>query len=317
MPKAVIYCRVSTKEQTTNHSLPTQEKSCIDFCKRNEIEVDRIFVGEGESAKNAKRKELQNLIKYCQAHRGEIDFVVFYSINRFSRDVLTQLQLVEEFRRLAIRVLSATETNDDNAGGRFTQIILGGVAQYENELKGERTIAGMKAAIIGAGSWPFPVPLGLQKVPDGRGHSRIEADPLPAPFMTQAFELYATGRYQREQVLKIVTAAGLRTKKNKKLSSQSFSACLKNPIYAGILRVPEWDVEVRGNFTPLVSESTFEQVQRVLTGRRPTVTPHLRFNPDFPLKHFVKCASCNRPLTASWVTGRGGKKYSNFCCKNG
>src|SRR5207249_445439 len=53
--KAVIYCRVSTKEQTQNLSLPTQRRACEQYCDRHGLEVVRVFVEEGESAKTTER----------------------------------------------------------------------------------------------------------------------------------------------------------------------------------------------------------------------------------------------------------------------
>jgi len=57
--RAVIYCRVSTKDQVKNLSLATQQKACEDFCERNAWQVQHVFVEEGESAKTADRTELQ------------------------------------------------------------------------------------------------------------------------------------------------------------------------------------------------------------------------------------------------------------------
>jgi DNA invertase Pin-like site-specific DNA recombinase len=51
--RAVIYCRVSTKEQAKNLSLPAQKKACIRFCGDQGWKVDRVFVDRGESAKTA------------------------------------------------------------------------------------------------------------------------------------------------------------------------------------------------------------------------------------------------------------------------
>jgi len=39
MVGAVIYIRVSTKEQTKNLSLPTQLKACEEYCERQGLEV--------------------------------------------------------------------------------------------------------------------------------------------------------------------------------------------------------------------------------------------------------------------------------------
>ena len=66
--RAVIYCRVSTTEQTENMSLATQERHCREFCAREGFEVAAVFVERGESAKTAHRPELFKLVAYCQAN---------------------------------------------------------------------------------------------------------------------------------------------------------------------------------------------------------------------------------------------------------
>jgi DNA invertase Pin-like site-specific DNA recombinase len=67
---AVIYVRVSTKEQTENLSLPTQLRACEEYCRREGYEVVERFREEGESAKTADRTELQKLLNFCRTHRA-------------------------------------------------------------------------------------------------------------------------------------------------------------------------------------------------------------------------------------------------------
>src|ERR1700675_2859210 len=77
---AVIYIRVSTKEQTENLSLPTQLRACEEYCRREGHEVLERFTEEGESAKTADRPELQRLLKYCRAQKGKVHFVVVFNL---------------------------------------------------------------------------------------------------------------------------------------------------------------------------------------------------------------------------------------------
>ena len=77
--------------------------------------------------------------------------------------------------------------------------------------------------------------------------------PETAPLIKQAFELFATGRYERAEVIRIVTASGLRTKKRRKLSQKSFCNMLKNPFYAGKLVVGQWETDCKGAFEPIVN----------------------------------------------------------------
>jgi hypothetical protein len=53
MVGAIIYIRVSTKEQTENLSLPTQLRVCEEYCRREGFEILERFKEEGESAKTA------------------------------------------------------------------------------------------------------------------------------------------------------------------------------------------------------------------------------------------------------------------------
>ena len=55
MAGAVIYIRVSTKEQTENLSLPTQLRACEEYCRREGLDVLSRFKEEGESAKTAEK----------------------------------------------------------------------------------------------------------------------------------------------------------------------------------------------------------------------------------------------------------------------
>jgi site-specific DNA recombinase len=118
----------------------------------------------------------------------------------------------------------------------------------------------------------------------------------------KAFELCATGLHQKADVLRKITALGLRTIiiRESPLTAQTFQELLRKPIYTGLIAVPSWGIVAKGVFQPLITEETFNRVQAVLDGRPLTVTPHLRNNPDFPLRRFATCADCGTPITGSW-----------------
>jgi site-specific DNA recombinase len=88
--RAVIYTRVSTAEQVDNYSLDTQLRTCREYCEREDLEVDRVFREEGESAKTSDRPELQEMLSYCALNvkRREIGFVVVARVDRLARNSL-------------------------------------------------------------------------------------------------------------------------------------------------------------------------------------------------------------------------------------
>jgi site-specific DNA recombinase len=120
----------------------------------------------------------------------------------------------------------------------------------------------------------------------------------------------------REQVLRKITQLGLRTKKGKLLSSQTFSQTLRKPVYAGRIVVPKWNIDVPGKFQPLVTQAVFDKVQSILNGRTVSVTPRARSHADFPLRGFVKCGYCTERLTGSWSKGRN-RYYAYYHCQDG
>src|SRR5665213_2329094 len=147
MKTAVIYCRVSSKEQVDNFSLPTQQNACVDYCERQSYSVKEIFIEEDESAKTANRPQFKRMIDYCGKNKGRIDIVVVYALNRFSRDAKVHLAVRATLAAFHVNLRSVTETIDETSSGKFMETIFAGVAQLDNDVRSERTVAGMKSAI--------------------------------------------------------------------------------------------------------------------------------------------------------------------------
>lgn len=310
---AVIYARVSTKEQAQNLSIGTQTQACRRYCEQNDLDVLEVFVDAGESAKTIARPEFQRMIAYCHANSEVIRTVVVHSLSRFARDQFGHLTVRATLAKVGVTLRSVNERVDDTPSGKFIESVLAASAQLDNDQKSQRTREGMMAALA-TGRWTFPPPLGYIRARDGLDHASITQDPQRAPLIRAAFELVASGLHSTRQTLKQVTTLGLRTRTGQRVGATTFHNLLRNPIYAGLLVVKRWGIEPhRGNFQPIISESLFEATQAVLEGRRLAVTPHARNHPDFPLRRFVRCHACETPLTGSWSKGRNGR-YAYYRC---
>jgi len=156
--KAIIYCRVSTKEQAEKgYSLEGQEKECRQFALNQGLEVVKVFVERGESAKTQDRTQLKNLIQYCVQNKKKLSALIIWKYDRLARNLSDPTELVKNFSSLGIRLLSATENNEENAVGKLMRNIIGTFAQFENDVKSERTTNGMKQAIQ-QGRWCWRAP---------------------------------------------------------------------------------------------------------------------------------------------------------------
>jgi site-specific DNA recombinase len=312
MVGAVIYVRVSTKEQTENLSLPTQLRVCEEYCRRHGYEIRERFHEEGESAKTTDRSQLQALLKYCRTHKGKVHFAVVYNLTRFAREKYDHFALRAHLKSLGISMRSATEPIDDTSTGKLMEGVLAAFAQFDNDVRSDRTRAGMKAALE-LGRWTFPAPLGYLNAPKWSSTSLVH-DPERAPLVKRAFEDLATGQFTKQEVIARATEAGLRSRKGLKLSPQSFGQMMRNPIYAGKVESPDYSVSTTGDFDPLVDEATFYRAQAVLDGRIVVAGPRQRNHSDFPLRGYVRCEACGRPLTGSWSKGRNGH-YAYYHCQ--
>ena len=244
MVGAVIYVRVSTKEQTENLSLPTQLRACEEYCRRQGYEILERFHEEGESAKTTDRSQLQALLKYCRTHKGKVHFVVVYNLTRFAREKYDHFALRAHLKSLGISLRSATEPIDDTSTGKLMEGVLAAFAQFDNDVRSDRTRAGMRAALE-LGRWTFPAPLGYLNAPKWSSASLVH-DPERGPLVRRAFEDLATGQYTKQEVIARATAAGLRSRKGLTLSPQSFGQMMRNPIYVGKVESPDYGVSVQG-----------------------------------------------------------------------
>jgi site-specific DNA recombinase len=200
MVGAVIYVRVSTKEPTENLSLPMQLRACEEYCRRHGLEILQRFQEQGESAKTTDRSELQNLLKYCRTHKGKVHFVIMYNLTRFAREKYDHFALRAHLKSLGISLRSATEPIDDTSTRKLMEGVLAAFAQFDNDVRSDRTRAGMRAALE-LGRWTFPAPLGYLNAPKWSGKSLVH-DPDRAALVKQAFEDLATGRYTKQESLR-------------------------------------------------------------------------------------------------------------------
>ena len=268
MVGAVIYVRVSTKEQTENLSLPTQLRACEEYCRRQGYEILERFHEEGESAKTTDRSQLQKLLTYCRLNKGRVHFVVVFNLTRFARDKYDHFALRSLLQSLGISLRSATEPIDDTSTGKLMEGVLAAFAQFDNDCRSDRTRAGMKAALE-LGRWVFLAPIGYLNAPRAMGKS-LMPDPERAPLVRRAFEEYATGRFTKQQAARAGERLGLDqpARPSAHVASDRRCCCAISSTPASWTCPSTAFARKRGDFEPLISEDLFYRVQAVLSGRR-------------------------------------------------
>jgi site-specific DNA recombinase len=165
-----------------------------------------------------------------------------------------------------------------------------------------------------AGRWCWQAPPGYVNV-DSKDGANIIPDVKSAHLIRKGFELIATGLHTQADVLRTITAEGLRNRRGNLFNAQEFQRILRNPVFAGWLCPPSMpDLRVKGRHQPIVSQALFDKVQDVLDGKKPIATSKRSINPNFPLRRLLRCGSCGNPLTAAFSRSKTGKRYGYYFC---
>jgi len=302
----VIYCRVSTKEQVEEgNSLITQERNCREYAIKNGYEIASVFIEQGESAKTSDRTELQKLFAYCANRKNGITAIIAYKIDRISRNTDDYSQIRILLKRYGVEIKSTSEYFENTPAGRFMENIIANVAQFDNDVRAERSIGGMMQAVR-EGRYVWMAPIGYSNL-KSNGKTNLSPN-SKASTIKMAFEDVARRTLSVEEVRLKIAKLGITTKNGSPISKSHFYKILRNEVYTG--RINKCGERNIGTYEPIISIELFSTVQLVLKNRK-RLMPYLIENPDFPLRRFVSYYGTNEKLTGSWSKGRL-KKYPYY-----
>src|SRR4051794_21283903 len=99
--RAFIYCRVSTREQSTedHYSLDNQEQRGRDYLKMKRWQLFKARK-DVASGKSAEREGFQELLADIRAKR--VDVVIVYRLDRLSRNVKDIYEFLDLIRRTGV-----------------------------------------------------------------------------------------------------------------------------------------------------------------------------------------------------------------------
>ena len=277
--KAATWTRVSSEEQfKSNNSIETQLEACHRYCERSNKEVKYDFGGTFESAKKAGEKFLDMV--GIVLNDPEIDTIIVYDYDRFSRNMTEGLTYKGQLNRSGITIIAVNQPVDkSNLLAEHIEAILLIVADIDNAMRRHKCQEGM-IACINRGEWYSKPPLGYTSKKVNREHIlSINED---GRILKNAWEWIAhEPGISQSKIIERLKARGLEIKK------QRLSECLRNPFYCGKL-VHKYlgDKIIKGKQEVLISEALFERVQQILDGNNKGYEQATE-TPRFPLKSHI------------------------------
>ncbi|MEM9205189.1 MAG: recombinase zinc beta ribbon domain-containing protein, partial [Pseudomonadota bacterium] len=150
-----------------------------------------------------------------------------------------------------------------------------------------------------------------------RGGRELVFDEPVASTVKEALEGFASGRFETQAEVQRFLESKPEFPKDMpggKIRPYTITRFLKKPIYAGYVESKAFKVSLRpGQHDGIISFETHETIQRRLKdgGYAPA---RKDINRDFPLRGFVCCGACSKPMTAAWSKGKY-RKYPYYKCQ--
>lgn len=313
--RAVIYARVSTQEQEENGtSLTSQVAACRKYAEANGYTVVETLM-ESKSGASLNRPMLDEVRQ--MARDGLIDVVVFYALDRLSRDETDTLILAREWRSHGVEMKCATVPLEDTPSGQFLMTMLAAVGKLERAGIMERFQRGKRQTVLNGRA------LGGHLNPYGYtyivGEGRYEVEPYEAEWVKRIFYWYTEKGLSLYAIAKRLHEMGALTKTRR----GNWLPCtvrdiLLNEAYTGEMWYGKTDstkgpkrLRPRSEWIgpvaipALITKETYQAVLRRIEenkqmSKRNTRNPYL-------LRGMVRCQQCGKAMHS--VSRYGSMRY--------
>ncbi len=313
--KAVIWTRVSSREQEEGYSLDAQKDRSTTYCRAKGLEILAVFEIV-ESSTRGTREQFYEMINFVKRQKSCIALVCD-KVDRLQRS-FREVPVLEELRKSRkIELHFVTEGQMLNAKSNSSQIMsyqcfVMMAESYTNNISDNvcRSLEEMRKK----GKWAHHAPVGYKNVRDANGNSDIVLDEDNHFIITRLFKEFSIGTYNLEQITRKAADFGLKMKTSKKLHKQTIRGILSNRFYVG-------EMYSGGQYYPhcyprLTDSYTFERCQEILEGK----ANHKVQKHEYVFKGLVRCKNCggvvSTDINVHSAKKKGGEKivYKYLFC---
>ena len=293
MSRYYLYASKSTDDEDRQIlSIESQLNELREYAQRENLFIMEEFV-ETKTAKKPGRPIFDLMLKQIEADVA--DGILAWHPDRLARNSVDGgkiIYFIDTGKIVDLRF--PTYRFDATAQGKFMLSIAFGQSKYYVDNLAENVKRGLREKLR-RGEWPGTAPLGYYN--DAVSHT-VKPDSEKARFVYKAFELYATGNYSLEELLREVHRWGLTAKAGKPIFKSCLAKMLRNPFYYGVMVYKGERFEA--SHPPLVSKKLYDSVQAVIAQK----TRVIRKTVDrFSFTGLMKCGECGASITAELKKG--------------
>lgn len=322
--RIAAYCRVSTDKDEQLDSLNHQKEFFVEYAKRSDHELVRLYADEGISGTSLKkREEFKRLLR--DAELGLFDMVVVKDISRFARNTVDALQSIRKLKSMGICTLFLTANMDSMGDSEFILTLFSAMAQEESSNLSKRVKWGKK---INAEKGRVPQRIfGYDRI----DNFTLEINPGEAGIVRKIFSLYNDQGLGCRTISATLNRDRDKTKLGSDWNARGVRRVLVNPIYCGILINHKYEIEdfLTGRQIRLpeeeqfchsrpawaiVTPETFRKAQEIMASRRTQYDsgePFMagRYSAKHTFSTLIKCAHCGRSFTRKSYTYANTRVY--------
>ena len=154
------YDRVSSRDQMINgNSLAWQFERLDEYAVKNNLVIKNRYGGTYESAKTDERKEFKRMLADITKDKS-VSAILIYSYDRFSRSGANGIFLLENLKKLGVKIIAVTQEVDSfTPTGSFQENLYMLLSKLDNDMRRDKSMSGTKS-MIKKGYWPYSTPRG-------------------------------------------------------------------------------------------------------------------------------------------------------------
>ncbi len=294
----VVYSRVSTEEQAdSGASLNMQRDQCRAMAVALGHQQVEVLADDGYTGKDLKRPAMQLLL--AQVRAGEIAGVIIWKLDRLTRRVKDLLQLVELFGERNVALVSLHEKIDTSGPmGRFVLIIMGAVAQLEQETIAHRVKSSMNY-LRSQGFWAGGRPPMGTRIIGPAGKRLLEVVPEQAAVVAEIFAGCVAGVGLNDLALRLQQSGVVKQRP----TATNMAMMLRRRRFVEL---------------GMISAELFAAAGAAIESRRPGTLGKPAGRPAttriWPLTGLARCGRCGAPMVGAYAHGRSGVRYAYLRC---
>lgn len=294
MQKAVIYARVSSKEQEqSGFSIPAQIKFLSEYAQRQGLNVVEVFSESMSAKQEGARLEFDNMFSFLKKNK-DIKHIIVEKNDRLLRNDFDSAKVIKMATTTDLSFHLAKENMILNKNSTPQDILFFTINSAFSSYYPRNLSREVKKGMIEKaeqGYFPQLAPFGYKNKRESKKHSIIITDEEKAPIVKRVFKLYSTGNYSLRELAKKITQEGY-FHNNKPCTKIFIEKILKNPFYMGEFdfagkRYSETQHEV------LISKQLFYACKEIREGNGAAWGKPQ----GFLYRGFIRCKHCGGLLT--------------------